>query len=380
MAEKARDFQQDARRVLKMALRDPDEVAGMTDVDLDLTLRVARRARLLGRLAADLQASGSLEIIAPVAREQLLSALALAESRARLGLWELDRIAWALSPDSETSPIVLKGCAYLLLDLPNARGRIFADVDLLVPEKELEDLEIRLTQFGWKTNKLSPYDQNYYRKWTHELPPLIHWEREVEIDLHHNLVPRTARLNPPPHVLTQAAVTLQDSKFQVLNPQVMVLHAMTHLMFDGDLADKFRDLVDIDDLLRHFDRTEHEFWQRLLVSAEHLDLKRPAFYSVRYVKQLLKYPVPEFVLEKIQYWGPPAPVVYLMDCLVPLALYPPHPDHHSHSVKISRFLLYIRSHWIRMPPWLLAYHLGYKFFVTRIRRSPRPEAEANVSR
>ena len=41
-----------------------------------------------------------------------------------------------LSPD--TPVIVLKGCAYLLARLPNAVGRMLADVDLLVAERDLD--------------------------------------------------------------------------------------------------------------------------------------------------------------------------------------------------------------------------------------------------
>jgi hypothetical protein len=62
-----------------------------------------------------------------------------------------------------------------------------------------------------------------------------------------------------------------------------------------------------------------------------------------------------------------------MDRLTVNALLPQHPDKPPPvSVVASRRLLYARSHWIRMPPWLLAYHLSYKFFVTRVRRQRPP--------
>jgi hypothetical protein len=55
-----------------------------------------------------------------------------------------------------------------------------------------------------------------------------------------------------------------------------------------------------------------------------------------------------------------------MDRLAPRALMPQHPDRPDRWSGLARLLLYIRSHWIRMPPWLLAYHLGYKFAATRM--------------
>ena len=51
------------------------------------------------------------------------------------------------------------------------------------PVHERGGAERRLVEQGWQGTKLSPYDQHYYRAWTHELPPLVHVEREVEADL-----------------------------------------------------------------------------------------------------------------------------------------------------------------------------------------------------
>jgi putative nucleotidyltransferase-like protein len=360
------------RRLLDVVLRTPDAIAEMTDKDLDLTLRVTRRVRLLGRLALDLQEAGLFESLPQEARDQLQSAVVLADSRARLARWELDRIAWALTDHVDTHPIVMKGCAYLLLEMPNARGRIFADVDLMLPETELEEIEAHLNRCGWLSGNLSPYDQNYYRNWTHELPPLVHVEREVEIDLHHNILPRTARLKPAGKELLQAAKPLPDSRYRVLADEDIALHAMTHLMFGDDLVDKLRELVDIDDLLRHFAGADDTYWQSLVVRAEELDLRRPAYYALRYARQLLDCPVPDSIVNKTRDWAPPAPVIWLMDRLVPSALYPPHPDYPSWVTEFGRLLLFVRSHWIRMPPWLLAYHLSYKFYLTRIRKVSRP--------
>ena len=313
------------------------------------------------------QDAGVLESLPETARDQLQSALVLADSRTRLALWELDRISWALSDSEVMNCIVMKGCAYILLDLPIARGRIFADVDLMLPESVLKDVEKLLNQHGWRSQELTPYDQNYYRNWTHELPPIMHVEREVEIDLHHNILPRTARLQPDSDALLRDAQQLAGSEYCVLADEDIVLHAMTHLMFNDDLADKLRDLVDIDGLLQNFFSKDDEFWGRLLARAEMLDLRRPTYYSLRYAQQLLYCTIPGSVIDATATWAPPAPIVWFMDRLVPRALFPPHPDHSSRLTEISRLLLYVRSHWIRMPPWLLAYHLSHKYFVTRFR-------------
>ena len=138
-------------------------------------------------------------------------------------------------------------------------------------------------------------------------------------------------------------------------------------MFNDEMADSLRDLVDIDDLLQHFAGLDERFWQKLVSRASELNLERPAFYALRYAKRLLDSPVPDSVISASNDWAPPHLIVRLMDRLVPDALYPQHPDHPSRLAALSTLLLYLRSHWIRMPPFLLAYHLTYKFFVARLR-------------
>src|SRR5262245_1704084 len=127
------------RRLLMTAILDPAAVLRFAPRELDLMLRLVRRARLLGRLAAELGQRGLLDALPVTAAEQLKSATIAVEARCRVTRWELDRIAWALSRSLPNTPVmVLKGCAYLLAGLPNDTGRVFADVDLLVREQDLD--------------------------------------------------------------------------------------------------------------------------------------------------------------------------------------------------------------------------------------------------
>lgn len=362
----------EVRRLLDIVLSRPADVIEMSVADLDLTLRVTRRARLLGLLAFRLRKENLLIRLPETAVEQLNSALAGADARDRLARWELDRIAWALGDSPSIRVCVLKGCAYLLLNLPNAAGRYFADVDLLVAEEDLDATETCLIERNWICKELSDYDQRFYREWSHELPPLVHATREVEVDVHHNIVPRTARLNPQAALLLEAAKAIPGSRFYALSHVDLILHTMTHLMFASDLADTLRDLVDIDILLRHFSAQDDGFWDELLQRAEQMDLQRPTFYALRYACSMLATPVPDGILHASAARGPPAMIIRMMDFLVPRALYPQHPDRPSRAAEIARLLLYIRSHWISMPPLLLARHLMRKFLVRYVRRPAWP--------
>ena len=362
-----------ARQLIVTALTNPQRVVNFQASDLDLLLRLLRKVRLHGRLGAELIREGLMAKLPQEAQDQFESALAMADARNRVALWELNRIAWALEDQKGVELICMKGCAYLLAKLPNTHGRIFADVDLLLREDALGSIEVVLNRRGWKTRTLSPYDDHYYRRWTHELPPLVHVERDVEIDLHHNIAPRTARISPPADHIVASAKPVKGSRFLVPSDEDTVLHAAVHLMFDSDLADRLRDLVDLNDLLRYYSSQDKEFWHRLVQRARQLGVERSLFYSLRYCERLLDCPVPQKTTQDVETFGPVAPVRWLMDRLVPRALFPELPGQSRPLTPVARLLLFVRSHWLRMPPWLLAAHLSYKFYVIHILRYRKPD-------
>jgi hypothetical protein len=191
---------------------------------------------------------------------------------------------------------------------------------------------------------------------------LTHVEREVEVDLHHNLLMNTARLKPPAALLLQTARAIANTRLSVLAPVDMVLHAATHLFYGSAMDDALRELFDIHDLLHHYAEHEPQFWQQFWPRARQLDLERPAFYALRYASSQLGTAVSQATLVASSSGAPPRSVLWLMDRLVPYALFPPHPDQHSYAAALARLLLYVRSHWIRMPPLMLVRHLCYKAY------------------
>lgn len=355
----------EVRALLERVLREPREFAQLAPAQMDLAIRLLRRARLLARVAVRM---GEQPALPRAARDALDSAVIAARSRARLALWELDRIAWALREDDATAAarvpvVVMKGAAYLLCNFEHARGRQFADVDLMVPEASLGWIERCLLERGWGGTELSAYDERYYREWTHELPPMRHDEREVEIDIHHNLVMRTARVKPDAAKLLAAARAVPGSRFEVLAPLDMVIHAATHLFLSSEMDDSLRELVDLDALMRQFGEHEAGFWDELLPRARELELSRPVAYALRYCQRHLATPVPAGTLAESAGDLPPAPILWLMDRCIPLALFPPHPEGAGSAAARARLLLFVRTHWLRMPPVRLVRHLAYKFYL-----------------
>jgi hypothetical protein len=274
--------------------------------------------------------------------------------------WELAQILEAVS--ATDSPIVLlKGAAYVAAGLPVARGRTFGDVDILVPQEKIERVESALMAHGWAPMKLNAYDQRYYRQWMHEIPPLEHTRRQSVIDVHHNILPLTARYHPDPALLLADARPSQlDPRARVLAPCDMALHCATHLFHEGETDRALRDLIDLDGLLRHFGATEPTFWQDLVPRAQALDLTRPLFYGLRYASRLLGTPVPEAVRDAADIGRPSAPTRLAMDWLAAQGFRPLHASCADAFTPLAHFLVYVRGHWLRMPPRLLLPHLLHK--------------------
>ncbi len=186
-----------------------------------------------------------------------------------------------------------------------------------------------------------------------------HRERETEVDLHHNIVPRTARLKIDPAPLLAAARPVGGSRLRVLAPHDMVLHSAVHLFHDGDMVNGLRELVDIDDLLRHFGQ-QAGFWDALVPRATALGVSRPLFYGLHYCRKLLETPIPEDVMAAAASAAPQTIILAVMDRLVPAALLPQHPDLPRRTTAFARWLLFVRSHYLRMPMRLLIPHLTRK--------------------
>lgn len=349
----------DSDRLLQV-LRDPRRLSGLDLADWEMLVRLARQANLLGRLVVLVETGMGMDAVPEAPRRHLVSARYLMEKQERSIRWEVDCIRAALEPTG--IPVVfLKGAAYLLAELPPARGRIFSDVDILVPRAEIERVEQALMIAGWHGGHHSAYDERYYRQWMHEIPPLRHIHRQSLIDVHHNILPLTARFHPDAAALLQDRVALPGGWGAVLAPVDMVLHSATHLFHEGEYQQGLRDLVDLSLLIGQYGEREG-FWRELLERARQLQLTRPLFYALRHTHRMLGLAVPEEVEIEIRREGPGRLRGYYMDWLFKRAFLARHALRPEPVESLARLLLYVRGHYLRMPPSLLLPHLARKAF------------------
>lgn len=233
--------------LLVRALRQPGSVAALDAAGWNGLIAAARAERLIGTLACRLDGVAVPDAVWPI----LDDARREAATEARQALWEADRAALALR-DLGVRVVLLKGTAYVGAGLTAGEGRFIGDLDILVPRDAMPAVESALIDAGWEWVKEDAYDDAYYREWMHELPPMIHVERDRMIDVHHTILPLTARPRPDAAAMLAGAVPITNGLW-ILSPEDRVVHAAAHMLADGDLQGGLRNLWDIHCLLADVD-------------------------------------------------------------------------------------------------------------------------------
>lgn len=336
-------------------LRDPARMASLDLGDWDLLLRQAGAAGLLSRIAVQAETLGLDARLPDAVRPHLTAARTVAAKQRQAVRWEARRVAQALS-DIDAPVLLLKGAAYAIADLPPAAGRLFGDIDILVPHAQLGQAESALLLAGWHTQKQDDYDQRYYRRWMHELPPLTHIRRGTVLDVHHNLLPKTARIRTHAGPILANARSLPNLPgLSIPADTDLVLHSACHLFHEGEWGHGLRDLVDLDAMLRQFSLSP-DFWQTLLTRAQALNLGRPLHYALDNCRRWLHTPIPEHVIATCPSRPPPWQRP-LMRQLFDAGLTSTHPSCQGRLVKLATSILFVRGHYLRMPWHLLLPHL-----------------------
>jgi hypothetical protein len=359
-------MRRDAMLLVK-ALRSPDGLGGFTADDWTALLTMARAEHLLGTLAHRLSGQEVPGAVAAI----LDDARANAEYQRRTALWEADSAARALN-DYTGKVVLMKGTAYVAADLLAGQGRHIGDLDIMVARDDLPQVEaLLLTVGGWEWVKEDAYDDAYYRDHMHELPPLIHKQRDRMIDVHHTILPLTARPKPDAaamltdalnisvraepveaqqaqHKRTSTSLARTDALW-IFAPTDMAIHCAAHLIADGDLAGGLRNLWDMHCLLTEFSGADAAYFDQLKSRADMHKLWPAVHRAARLAHIVYGTDIPKkwrrwdsgdkwFILRLTarDQWG-------------------------RSSRKPLQLMFYIRSHWLRMPPFMLARHLWTKW-------------------
>jgi hypothetical protein len=324
-------------RLLARALADPASVATLDGAGWQALLTMARAELLSATLAHRLDG-----IAKPAAAQRFLDDAKASCAQGRLvALWEVEMARRALG-ELGVPVVLLKGSAFIAAGLAAGQGRFVGDLDILVPRADLDRVEAALLGAGWEWVKPDPYDDAYYRRWMHELPPLIHRERDRMIDVHHTVLPLTARPTPDADALIADSIALPNG-LRILNSDDMICHAAAHLFADGDLSGGMRNLWDIHCLVDDFGIAG------LAERARRHGLTSAVRRALRLSHALYDTQLPGGWARSGSDDDP-----YLRRLTAR--------DGWGRQTRpVTRLGFYVRSHWLRMPPLMLARHLWTKW-------------------
>jgi hypothetical protein len=146
--------------------------------------------------------------------------------------------------------------------------------------------------------------------------------------------------------MIDASIPLPNG-LRILSPADMIVHAAAHLFADGDLTGGLRNLWDIDRLSRVFAQSPG-FWAELDARAARHGLDRAVGRALRLAHRIYDTPVAD-------HWRGTRSSDGLFEARL-LA----RNGWGQGTRPALRLAFYVRSHWLRMPPLMLARHLWRK--------------------
>ncbi|MBC7004722.1 nucleotidyltransferase family protein [Photobacterium sp. BZF1] len=252
--------------------------------------------------------------------------------------------------------IYLKGGAYHLQDITMLKGRLMSDLDILVREDALIKAEQQLKRNGWVSVEVSDYDDNFYRNWSHEIPPLKNFLSQVELDLHFNILPKTIKESPGSNILFKQSVPIEKNPMiRTLTPAAMIVHSSIHLFHESEFYKGTRDLYDLVLLIQSFEH-EEDFWGAIIRLQQEIGNGVSVYYALRYCNKIYKLETPDYVKDFYDNFKPDPLTLLILDYCFTQVFTNHYPIHRGFFHKVCELILYSRGHLKRMPLKLLVPH------------------------
>ncbi len=259
--------------------------------------------------------------------------------------FEMNRVERAFS-GLQTPIVVLKGGAYVATGGRAGLGRRVSDLDILVQHSDLSVVEQQLSKFGWMPDAETDneYDQQYYRQHMHELPPLRHRTRGTVIDVHHALLPKTARFRIDAELMFTQALSISGANLKVFSPIDQFIHSAVHAYADGALDTPARTLVEQYFL---YSDLKTEDMDALIQRAKEVGAAMPVALALWLIGHVFELLAAEQHSKQLKGgWR-----YYLLKHAILVKL------EAGWAAAFGKAYLYVRSHYLRMPLYLLLPHL-----------------------
>ncbi len=333
----------------------PQPVQSFTLEEWNQLVLILRKEKMLARFYAILERGQLLEEIPPEALRHFVNANIVSKKQAALAKKEASELSKALS-DKADYIVFLKGAAYSVTDNPASLGRVYSDIDLLVPKNNLENIEQYLCVVGWKHHSLDDYDEMYYRKWAHEIPPMQHGSRGTVLDIHHNLVP----------VISGKSINIQafvkdygtaHNNITVLCEPAMFFHSAIHLFFNEDMSSAFRDMTD---LYLVSSAQSEQFFHDVMAITEKYGFRKECILAFHLLSIHFNISLPNVTASLVSVELERVSSLELL--LLQRLTLPKHILICDGERGFSLWLGELRGHWMKMPIGTLAFHLLMKSY------------------
>lgn len=336
--------------------RTPSVAISLCDNDWVQIIKVLRHHQLLARYCYIFKLVDVFDKLTPYAKRHLINAEILASKQNNQVIHEARELTRVALGQSKRF-VFLKGAGYSLCNDQASIGRTYNDIDLLVEKEAIQPIERRLNLNCWMSEKITEYDKRYYRKWAHEIPPLRNNARGTILDLHHNLVPVVSNRSPDIKVFFDEIATTETGE-QVLSAPARTLHSIIHLFFNEDVHNGFRDLTDIDLLIKQ--HGSEAYWRKLNELAVQSGFDKELWLCKFTLKALLDTPLPDSECQSLG--KPTSQGLSWLGKIYAKALMPNHPATNTKKQLIALNLVFLRGHFGKMPMYVLIYHSVHKLF------------------
>ncbi len=345
------------QRQLLTLITEPRAGIGITLPEWSEVILALRETDMLARVGYLASQAGCLTRYPKPVQRHIQSARALAFRQQQQACYEAGELSQQLA-DIGVAPLFLKGAAYSLLDNAAAQGRIYSDIDVLVPKPDLIEIQKKLVVNSWMPKALEDYDERYYRDWTHEIPPMHHVLRGTVADIHHNLIPPVSGKAPDIGLFTHNPQQTANGLL-TLSTEGLILHSSIHLFYNEEFSHGFRDICDLHLLFNELALTD-TCWSRLLKLAKDTGFESELYYAFRYCDILFHTAFPDRFRRQMQTIAPSRSRTAVADFILGHALLPQHKSAMTLRYKGILILALIRGHWLKMPLRILLPHLAYK--------------------
>jgi len=321
-------------------------------------IHVLREVNLLAACYFRLKKEDKLTLLPSFALKHMKSAAVYSSRQSEQVLFECKLLQKILDAENISS-VFLKGASYTLRKSKNSAGRVYSDIDLLVAKNEISKAEQALAKHAWCTKKVSEYDNNYYREWSHEIPPMFNIHRGTVLDLHHNILLPISGREVNVELLTENCQVIDD-KYTVLSHAATILHSIVHLIINEDVSNGYRDILDITTLIKENDSPE--FWQEITSLSSKLGFNNELYLALSLSQKYASLTIPDNVWLSFEEQKDNSKLNFLLNYVYYFALQPHSPAIQTLRHKVAISIAYILGHLQKMPLKILIPHLLTKSF------------------